>query len=245
MSAQQSHLISGPRAAKRPPVGVFLATTVVIFFCSLSAADSIGFVPYYIDGTAPTVSAAHMADAESIAPTEVGSSVTLSDLPLLGEPVVMDHVPGIEGAVQPVLPERVQIDAIDLDLPIQNIASHDLGVLDLALEKGPVRYVDSALLAVPGNMLIFAHSSHLPVVHNQMFKAFNRLPELKTGDSIVVTGGGRKYLYSVTSVRRTDATDTVIDLTPTKGTRLTLSTCDTLTSKSSRFVVEAELVGVI
>jgi LPXTG-site transpeptidase (sortase) family protein len=143
------------------------------------------------------------------------------------------------------LPERLQIDAIGLDLPVQNITSRDLGVLDVALEQGPVRYVDSALLNAPGNMLVFAHSSHLPVVHNQMFKAFNRLPELVPGDSIVVTGGGKKYLYSVSSVRRTDASDTVIDLTPTNGTRLTLSTCDTLTSKSSRFVVEAEFVGII
>lgn len=228
MTAQQSHISTTGTVRRKPPFAVFLATVVVVFFSSLSAADSVGFVPYYIDGTEP----AH-------------ESVALSQLPTLGEPVVMDSVPVIAGAVQPILPERVQIGAIDLDLPIQNIDSRDLGVLDIALEKGPVRYVDSALLNQPGNMLIFAHSSHLPVVHNQMYKAFNRLPELKAGDSIVVTGGGKQYLYSVSSVRRTDATDTVIDLSPTQGTKLTLSTCDTLTSKSSRFVVEADFVGVI
>lgn len=225
MDAQLSH-ISGPR--KRPPAGVFIASTVVIFVCSLSAADSVGFVPYYIDGTEP----AHR-------------EVALTQLPQLGEPVVIDQLPAELTAANAVLPERLEIDAIGLDLPIQNIGSRDLGILDLALEKGPVRYVDSALLGVSGNMLIFAHSSHLPVVHNKMFQAFNRLPELNPGDNIVVEGGGKKYLYSVSSVRRTDASDAVIDLSPTLGTRLTLSTCDTLTSKSSRFVVEADFVGVI
>lgn len=225
MEAQLSHI---PEPRTRPPVGVFIASTVVIFVCSLSAADSVGFVPYYIDGTEP----AHR-------------EVALTQLPQLGEPVVIDQLPAELAAVNAVLPERVEIDAIGLDLPIQNIDSRDLSVLDLALEKGPVRYVDSALLGVRGNMLIFAHSSHLPVVHNKMYQAFNRLPELTPGDSIVVEGGGKKYLYSVSSVRRTDASDAVIDLSPTLGTRLTLSTCDTLTSKSSRFVVEADFVGII
>ncbi len=225
MTAQLSHI---PAQRARPPFAVFLSAFVVILVSSLSAADSVGFVPYYIDGAAP-------------APR----SVALSELPQLGEPVLLEQLPAELAAVNAVLPERIEIDAIGLDLPIQNIDSRDLSVLDLALEKGSVRYVDSAPLGVPGNMLVFAHSSHLPVVHNQMFKAFNRLPELTPGDSIVVEGGGRKYLYSVTSVRRTDAEDAIIDLTPTKGTRLTLSTCDTLTSKSSRFVVEAEYVGMI
>jgi LPXTG-site transpeptidase (sortase) family protein len=238
MDAQQSHVSYDVLTPKRPPFPVFLATTMVIFFSSLSAADSVGFVPYYVDGTLPA--SARENPVQQLA---------LADLPMLGQPIMMESVPVAEAALapspQPVLPERLSIDAIGLDLPIHNVDSRDLGVLDIALEKGPVRYVDSALLNVPGNMLIFAHSSHLPVVRNQMFKAFNRLPELTPGDTIVVEGGGKKYLYSVVVVRRADAAEEVIDLSADAGTRLTLSTCDTLTSKSSRFVVEAEFVGVI
>ena len=118
-----------------------------------------------------------------------------------------------------------------------------MNTLDALLQKGPARYVDSALLGQKGNVVIFAHSSHLPVVHNQMFKAFNRIPELKTGDSITVSGGGKEYVYSVVSVRRADATEDSISLTKTEGTRLTLVTCDTLTSKSTRWILEADLVG--
>jgi LPXTG-site transpeptidase (sortase) family protein len=205
-------------SAERPPKRVFLAATLVIFFLSLSAADSVGLVPCYVDGT------------------ECSRSVALRDLPELGEELV---------AVQGVLPERISIPAIDLELPVQNTPSRDLGVLEEALKDGPVRYMDSALLGERGNMLVFAHSSNLPIVRNQMYKAFNRIHELSAGDIITVSGEGKQYLYSVTSVRQTDANEEIIDLSPSQGTKLTLSTCDTLTSKTSRFVVEADFVGVL
>lgn len=201
---------------ERAPARVYLAATLVIFFLSLSAADSVGFVPSYVDGTA-------------------SNTVSLSDLPELGEEI----------AVRGILPERISIPVIDLDLPVQNTNSRDVAVLDEALHVGPVRYVDSALLGTPGNMLVFAHSSNLPLVHNQMFKAFNRISELNVGDLITVSGEGEQYLYSVTSVRQTDASEEVIDLSTSHGTKLTLSTCDTLTSKSSRWVVEADFVGTL
>ena len=92
-------------------------------------------------------------------------------------------------------------------------------------------------------MLIFAHSSNLPIVHNRMFKAFNGLKRLNAGDEIVVYGGGHEFRYIVKSVRQTDATEAVIDLSTKHGTRLTLSTCDTLTSKTARYVIEADFVS--
>ena len=213
-----------PNFKQKPPVGVFVAATVMLFFFSLSAADSIGFVPNYIDGS------------ESSPPAE--DTVALSDLPQLGE-TSADTKPAPVG----VMPQRISIESIGLDLPIQNPSTHDIAALDVLLQKGPARYVDSALLGQTGNVLIFAHSSHLPVVHNQMFKAFNRIPELQAGDSITVTGGGKTFSYSVTSVRRADATEDSISLAPTDGTKLTLVTCDTLTSKSARWILEADFVG--
>src|SRR3989338_3613348 len=38
---------------KGPPPAVFLATVFVVFVLTLSAADSVGFVPDYIDGSTP------------------------------------------------------------------------------------------------------------------------------------------------------------------------------------------------
>ena len=213
----------------RPPAAVFFATTFVAFILSLSAADSIGFVPNYIDGTEPVPRA---------------DSISLADLPPLGYPPVSDT--SVADATQPgILPERIQAPSIGLDLIVQNPSTKDVDALDTDLKKGPVRYVVSAALGEPGNMLIFAHSSHLPIVHNQMYRAFNRINELKAGDSITVSGGGTDYIYSVTNVRLTDANEEVIDLSTTNGTHLTLSTCDTFGKKSSRWVVEADLVGTV
>lgn len=193
----------------------------MFFVLSLSAADSIGFVPYYVDGTQ-------------------SRRVALSTLPELGEEVVATSETEEPG----VLPERIVIPAIDLDLPVQNVASTDLAVLDEALKDGPVRYVHSALLGEKGNVLIFGHSSHLPVVRNEMYKAFNRVPELSEGDVIKVFGGGREYHYAVVSLEQkdTEGADATVSLAR-DGKRLTIVTCDTLTGKTARFVLEAELVG--
>lgn len=209
---------------RKPPFGVFLATSVVIFFLTLSAADSVGFVPYYIDGTPPTRSK----------PANAARAVDLAALPTLGNDAAR---------TQATLPRHISIPAIDLDLPVQNPDTRDIAALDAVLVNGPARYVDSAQLGVAGNVLIFAHSSHLPTVRNQMFKAFNRVPELKGGETIIVTGAdGREYRYRVDSVRQALASEETIDLRPTTGTKLTLVTCDTLTSKDARFILEATLI---
>lgn len=210
--------------SQKPPKSVFLATVVLVFFCTMSAADSVGFVPNYIDGS------------ESLGRLAIADQVRLSDLPQLAEPAQ---------APQGILPERIRSAAIGLDVVVQNPDTRDLAQLDAAILKGPARYVDSAKLGVPGNMLIFAHSSTYRVLKNQMFKAFNNISKLKPGDSISVEGGGVEYLYSVTSVRSADASETVIDLSPTTGTKLTLTTCDILSGKSARFIVEAEYVGIV
>jgi len=216
-------------APKRTPAPVFVATTIVIFFLSLSAADSVGFVPCYVDGS------------ECLPGQGEDGAVALSNLPQLGSEVV----PTIELPEATALPERIVIAEIDLDLPVQNPSTRDIATLDKFLKDGPVRYVDSARLGEKGNVLVFAHTSHLPVVKNQMYKAFNRIPELKAGDSITLEAEGKSYLYTVRSVRQADAEEAVIDLSPTLGKKLTLVTCDTLTGKSSRFILEADFVAVI
>lgn len=211
----------------KPPFAVFLAASVVIFFSSLSAADSIGLVPDYIDGTVPTPA----------------PSVALSDLPQLGDDASTAATSTPDAKTIAALPERLIIPNIDLDLSIQNPSTTDINALDALLVNGPARYTDSAKLGENGTMIIFAHSSHLPIVHNQMFKAFNRIPELKSGDLITIQGGGKQYLYAVTDITKADVSDTKIDTSPALGTRLVLVTCDTLTGKSARYVLTANLVG--
>jgi len=220
--------MNAPQYSKNPPKRVFLAAVVLIFFSTMSALESVGFVPSYIDGSA--------APATSGTASAQPGEVRLSDLPQLAES------PAIP---QGVLPERIRSAAIDLDVVVLNPDTRDLKELDGWILKGAVRYVDSAKLGAPGNMLIFAHSSTYRVVRNQMFKAFNNISKLKPGDSISIEGGGVEYLYSVTSVRSAEASETVIDLSPVGGTKLTLTTCDVLSGKSARFIVEADFVGTV
>ena len=212
-------------SGSRPPIAVFISATIVIFFLSLSAADSIGFVPNYIDGT-------------------VADQIALRNLPELGEETIPTTETPEQVVVKIELPTRIKIAVIGLDLPVSNPSTRNTEALDILLQKGPARYVDSAKLGEKGNMIIFGHSSHLPIVRNQMYKAFNRIPELEAGDPISVTGvDGTEYHYVVKSIRKANADDTTIDMSKDLGTRLTIVTCDTLASKNARFVLEADFVG--
>ena len=225
-----------PINEQKPPLRVFFAASIMMFFLTLSAADSVGFVPCSFDGTCSSAQVGGSASSENL---------PLSSLPELGSETEQRVVENREPVWPVALPERIVIPRIGLDLPVQNPSTRDIAALDTILKNGPARYVDSAKLGEKGNALIFAHSSRLPVVRNEMYRAFNRVNELEKGDTITIAGEGKSYVYTVRSVRRGDANDEIINLSPTQGTILTLVTCDTLTSKESRWILEAELIGVI
>ena len=231
------------RQNPKPPKRVFIAAVVFVFICTVSVADSLGLVPHYVDGSTPFDSAQDKPLTVNGSDSAPADSVGLSQLPQLSD--MYQAVAASPATPQGFLPERIKSSVIGLDVAIQNPTTRDLAGLDAAILKGPARYVDSAKLGVPGNMLIFAHSSTYQVLRNQMFKVFNNISKLKPGDSISIEGGGLEYLYSVTSVRSVEASETVIDLSATQGTKLTLTTCDILTGKSARFIVEAEFVVIV
>lgn len=142
----------------------------------------------------------------------------------------------------PQAPVRVVAKAIGMDVTIENPRSTSITVLDDALLRGAVRYPTSAMLGEEGTVLLFGHSSYLPVVYNQAYKAFNKIQNLENGDVVSVFSEGAEYRYRVTGVRVADATEDVVELR-SNGTYLTLVTCDSFSSKTSRFVVTAEFVG--
>jgi LPXTG-site transpeptidase (sortase) family protein len=90
-------------------------------------------------------------------------------------------------------------------------------------------------------VVLFGHSSYLPIVGNQAYKTFNSIQKLVTGDVVIVSSSGTAYTYRVTSVSKESTVDAVIPLVVT-GRVLTLSTCNSFASKSDRFVVVAEFV---
>jgi LPXTG-site transpeptidase (sortase) family protein len=138
-------------------------------------------------------------------------------------------------------PTRIEIPEIGLDVAVLNPTSTDVATLDKALLNGAVRYPTSSNLGEPGNVIIFGHSSYLPIVRNDAFKAFNGIQKLKEGDRILVTGSDRTFVYEVESVKEADAEEDAIPLT-VSGSKLTLATCDSFGTKSDRFVVVADLV---
>lgn len=155
------------------------------------------------------------------------------------EAVRLDPNPEIE---ENAMPERIVADSVGLDVRVLNPLETSIAALDAALLGGAVRYPGSASLGDEENMLIFGHSSALPVVRNKAFQAFNGIKDLKTGEIIRVYSKEREYLYEVESVSHVAAADAQIPL-QTGEKRLTLSTCDSFGKKTDRYVVEARFVG--
>ena len=90
-------------------------------------------------------------------------------------------------------------------------------------------------------MVLFGHSSYLPVVHNPAFKTFNAIQKLKAGDTITVSSSSNVYTYRVRGVTKESTTNAFIPLLVT-GRVLTLSTCDSFGAKTDRFVLTADFV---
>ncbi|MEI6863831.1 MAG: sortase [Candidatus Adlerbacteria bacterium] len=160
------------------------------------------------------------------------------------EPAITNNMAVVAGVATstPEAPVRIVAKKIGLDVSIKNPGSTDLKVLDDALLTGAVRYPSSALLGSEGTVLLFGHSSYLPIVHNQAYKAFDGIQNLKPGERVSVYSEGTEYRYSVVQVKVADATQDSIEL-KTTGKHLTLVTCDSFASKSNRFIVTADFVG--
>jgi LPXTG-site transpeptidase (sortase) family protein len=150
-----------------------------------------------------------------------------------------ERIPAVPAA--PENPILISIAKISLQVPIANPTTNDIQALDAALLKGAVRYPTSARLGENGNVVLFGHSSYLPVVHNQAYKAFDDIQKLKEGDIIMVHSSGRIYTYAVEHVTKVSANDGVIPLA-ISGKKLTLSTCDSFGAKTDRFVVTAGFI---
>ncbi len=189
----------------------FLAAFLVVFFASFSTLAALDLVP-----EAPV----KVVEEASVAPRALTASVALA---------------------APENVTRVAIEKIDLNVTVENPSSTNVAVLDDALLRGAVRYPTSAQLGEDGNVILFGHSSYLPIVNNEAFKAFNEIQHLSKGDRITVYGETTAFVYAVTSVAEADAEEAAIPLTAT-GRTLTLATCDSFGKKTDRFIVTADLV---
>lgn len=147
----------------------------------------------------------------------------------------------IQSQIVTELPTRIEIAKINLGVAISNPATTDIVILDKELLKGAVRYPTSAKLGETGNVVLFAHSSYIPVVGNQAYKAFNGIQKLAAGDIVTVYSTTTAYTYKVRSFARESANNDRI-LLAVAGKVLTLATCDSFGAATDRFVVVADFV---
>jgi sortase (surface protein transpeptidase) len=139
-------------------------------------------------------------------------------------------------------PQRITIDAIDVDTKIANPISTSLSVLNDALNESAVRYPKSGRIGSGRPMFLFGHSSRLPVVQNQAYKSFNGLNKLSVGDTITIHGSSTTAVYTVTSVDIRKADAGFVSFTPNDRVDLTISTCTTFGAEQNRTIVQAKRV---
>jgi LPXTG-site transpeptidase (sortase) family protein len=193
----------------------FLVLSVFVFLLSVYLLAALDLLP---DPAAP-------------APT-----VSLSSSPLVAAGAEAPAIPASEA------PVKIEIPSISLSATIANPTTTDIEALDQLLLKGAVRYPTSAKLNEDGNVVLFGHSSYLPIVKNQAYKTFDGIQKLSAGDTITVYSSDAAYTYSVRSVQKESAESAAIPLS-VSGKVLTLSTCDSFGAKTDRFIVTADFVG--
>jgi len=180
----------------------------------------------------------------------LGSVAILAELDLLPEaPAEQELVSAPRAATAPEvpiavaeLPVQIETAKIKLAAPILNPTTTDIGALDRELLKGAVRYPTSAKLGETGNVVLFGHSSYLPVVRNEAYKTFNDIQKLTEGDVITVYSSDTAYTYRVRSVSKENADENTPIPLSVDGRVLTLVTCDSFGKKSDRFIVIADFV---
>lgn len=176
--------------------------------------------------------------AYDLLPEAASVTATLPVVTLAASAVALESTPPGIVIEDPV---RIEIPAIQLAASISNPTTTNAEVLDQKLLSGAVRYPTSAKLGETGNVVVFGHSSYLPIVGNQAFKTFNGIQKLVTGDVVTVYSSGTAYTYRVRTMQKESANDAGIPLL-VSGRVLTLSTCNSFGTKSDRFVVTADFV---
>ncbi|OGZ00211.1 MAG: hypothetical protein A3C11_01065 [Candidatus Sungbacteria bacterium RIFCSPHIGHO2_02_FULL_49_12] len=212
--------------------GPFLFYWAVSFLLIFAALYSFGFAPDGVLEVGDTMTATVGNQSDGVASSQSRLAAGVSAATTL-----YSAHPATTTAEKP----RLIIPSIGLNAAIELPKSADLDTLNTALLDGPAYYPGSGTPGQVGNVFIFGHSSLLSVVHNQNFKVFNGLKDLKSGDVIRLQWNSVEYWYQVKTVSIKKANDAEIDLATDKRL-LTLSTCQIVGGKENRYVVEAEFM---
>jgi len=217
----------------------FIAITALVYACVACMLMVADYVPE------PVITAA--SDAPRLgSKVHVVVTATTTERSILREDATSSQHTIVAGGTHGTsvnLPVRLTIPSAGIDTAVLNPASTDIAVLDRSLLSGAVRYPGSGLPGEVANVLLFGHSSYLPVVKNKAFQAFNELGTLRVGDVVMVRTGSSVYTYGVVEVQLTRAEDTIVSFAADEPT-LTLATCNTFGAKQERWVVRAVQTSV-
>ncbi len=121
----------------------------------------------------------------------------------------------------------ITIPVIDVKLPIVEGATRD------NMRSAAVHISETNQLGAIGNFAVAAHRAH------KYGRLFNRLNELKLGDTIQIEAQGRSYTYTVDKIHIVEPTDVSVLNANGKEQELTLVTCDPLINPTHRLIVHA------
>jgi sortase A len=163
-------------------------------------------------------------------------------LPRLGEVPVI--TPGDEPATPRIYPppERIEIPSIGVDsavAPVGVVVNKD-GELEWETPKNVVGH--NAGTASPGEAGNMVLSGHISSPIRREGNVFNRLPDLRLGEPVLITTAEGTYTYQVVSRRVVEPTEVSV-LDPTERPSLTLITCYPDLVYTHRLVLRAEPVS--
>lgn len=206
------------------------------------------------EGFAPMVAPVQEVGHKEIAPD------ILSDLPQLTPDLVLSTQTADSTAVPiqaptptrtAVKPERLIIPSIQLDAPIVPSKPKETKIGGQTYEQwqAPNKFAvgwqnNSVFLGQVGNTVLNGH-------HNVDGKVFERLNELKPGDTLTIAGSTVQYEYQVVNVMIFPERDVDVQtrlenarwILPSTDERVTLVTCWPAWSNTHRLIVVAQPIG--
>ncbi len=139
-------------------------------------------------------------------------------------------------------PVKIIVPSKNINVQVLNPKTTDIKQLDKALEKGAARYPTSGLLGESNRaIVIFGHTSYVPGFYGH-YRTFNGVEKLQEGEKIILRSNNKEYVYRVKKASKISA-NSDINLA-SQNNKLILITCDGFGSKSVRWKIEADLVGV-
>ena len=197
----------------------------------IAALNLINFNPYSI---IENISVTPAVDQEGFAPIFIPA-----------EAAGQDEV--LQQTISPNIPERLVIDKIGLDAPVELAKSIEVSVEGKAAiqflvpEEFAVGWHEhSAPLGVIGNTVFSGH-------HNAFGEVFKGLVDLEVGDTFIITSGAKQFSYIIANKMILPEKDQPLSvrlengrwILPSKDERITLVTCWPARSNTHRLILVA------